>query len=135
MKLFILKGFLLLPLILFSQTEKRALFIGNSYTYMNSLPELINQIAISKGNSLIYYSIKSYNPQGLWKLVTSSLFLNMSAFFISSSFFMVWCFNFFVHLPLASESWFHHTRLAGHSFLWSIHFQPKRLDILRNSIM
>lgn len=61
MKLFILKGFLLLPLILFSQTEKRALFIGNSYTYMNSLPELINQIAISKGNSLIY---ESHTPGG-----------------------------------------------------------------------
>ena len=61
MKLFILKGFLLLPLILFSQTEKRAMFIGNSYTYMNSLPELINQIAISKGNSLIY---ESHTPGG-----------------------------------------------------------------------
>ena len=61
MKLFILKGFLLLPLILFSQIEKQALFIGNSYTYVNSLPELINQIAISKGNSLIY---ESHTPGG-----------------------------------------------------------------------
>ena len=61
MKLFILKGFLLLPLILFSQIEKQALFIGNSYTYMNDLPELINQIAISKGNSLIY---ESHTPGG-----------------------------------------------------------------------
>ena len=61
MKLFILKGFLLLPLILFSQIEKQALFIGNSYTYMNDLPELINQIAISKGKSLIY---ESHTPGG-----------------------------------------------------------------------
>jgi len=61
MKLFILNGFLLLPLILFSQIEKQALFIGNSYTYMNGLPELINQIAISKGNSLIY---ESHTPGG-----------------------------------------------------------------------
>ena len=61
MKLFILKGLLLLPLILFSQIEKQALFIGNSYTYMNDLPELINQIAISKGNSLIY---ESHTPGG-----------------------------------------------------------------------
>ena len=61
MKLFILKGFLLLPLILFSQIEKQVLFIGNSYTYMNGLPELINQIAISKGNSLIY---ESHTPGG-----------------------------------------------------------------------
>tara|TARA_B110000444_G_C18821066_1_gene587744 strand:- start:830 stop:2071 length:1242 start_codon:yes stop_codon:yes gene_type:complete len=61
MKLFILKGFLLLPLILYSQIEKQALFIGNSYTYMNDLPELINQIAISKGNSLIY---ESHTPGG-----------------------------------------------------------------------
>ena len=61
MKLFILKGFLLLPLILFSQIEKQVLFIGNSYTYMNDLPELINQIAISKGNSLIY---ESHTPGG-----------------------------------------------------------------------
>lgn len=61
MKLFILKGFLLLPLFLFSQIEKQVLFIGNSYTYMNGLPELINQIAISKGNSLIY---ESHTPGG-----------------------------------------------------------------------
>ncbi len=61
MKLFILKGFLLLPIILFSQIEKQVLFIGNSYTYMNGLPELINQIAISKGNSLIY---ESHTPGG-----------------------------------------------------------------------
>ena len=61
MKLFILKVVFLLPLVLLSQTEKQALFVGNSYTYMNGLPELINQIAISKGNSLIY---ESHTPGG-----------------------------------------------------------------------
>ena len=61
MKLFILKGVFLLPLVLLSQTEKQALFVGNSYTYMNGLPELINQIATSKGNSLIY---ESHTPGG-----------------------------------------------------------------------
>ena len=38
----------------FEIINEKILFIGNSFTYMNSLPELISQIAISKGNSLIY---------------------------------------------------------------------------------
>ena len=54
MKLFTLKIALFIPFLLFAQVEKQALFIGNSYTYVNNLPELINQIAISKGNSLNY---------------------------------------------------------------------------------
>ena len=30
------------------------LFIGNSYTYVNNLPNLVKQIALSFGDSLIY---------------------------------------------------------------------------------
>jgi hypothetical protein len=45
----------------FSQEEKQVLFIGNSYTYYNNLPELIHNIALSKGNSLNY---NSHTPGG-----------------------------------------------------------------------
>ena len=53
------------PLILFlffllsfskAQVSKRVLFLGNSYTYVNNLPNLIDQLAISAGNDLIYDS-------------------------------------------------------------------------------
>ena len=36
----------------FSQDVKRALFLGNSYTYFNDLPKMIGQIASSMGDSL-----------------------------------------------------------------------------------
>ena len=61
MKLFTLKIAFFIPFLLFAQVEKEALFIGNSYTYVNNLPELINQIAISKGNSLFY---ETHTPGG-----------------------------------------------------------------------
>ena len=40
----------------FSQETKRVLFIGNSYTYSNSLPSLIENLALANGDSLIHQS-------------------------------------------------------------------------------
>ena len=44
-----------------AQTEKNALFIGNSYTYVNDLPGIIQEIALSKGN---IFSHQSHTPGG-----------------------------------------------------------------------
>lgn len=44
-----------------AQVEKHVFFIGNSYTYSNNLPGLINQIALSKGNQLTY---EAHTPGG-----------------------------------------------------------------------
>ena len=44
----------LIPTFLFSQSNaKRVLWIGNSYTYVNDLPNLLRQLALSGGDSLI----------------------------------------------------------------------------------
>ena len=40
----------------FSQQTKEVLFIGNSYTYGNNLPDLVKQIALSFGDTLIHDS-------------------------------------------------------------------------------
>ena len=40
----------------FSQQTKEVLFVGNSYTYGNNLPDLVKQIALSFGDTLIYDS-------------------------------------------------------------------------------
>ena len=61
MKLLFLNLTFLIPFVLFGQVEKKVLFIGNSYTYVNNLPDLINQIAIDKGNQLIY---ETHTPGG-----------------------------------------------------------------------
>lgn len=53
--------FILFPFSLYAQIEKEVLFVGNSYTYVNNLPDLINQIAIDKGNQLMY---ESHTPGG-----------------------------------------------------------------------
>ena len=53
------KGILIcafLPLLIIAQQRKEVLFIGNSYTYVNNLPDLVKQIALSFGDSLIYAS-------------------------------------------------------------------------------
>jgi hypothetical protein len=44
-----------------SQINKSALFIGNSYTYYNNLPELVKEIANSKGNTFYH---ESHTPGG-----------------------------------------------------------------------
>jgi len=53
------KGILIyafLPLLIIAQQKKEVLFIGNSYTAFNNLPDLVKQIALSFGDSLIYDS-------------------------------------------------------------------------------
>jgi len=53
------KGILIcafLPLLIIAQQRKEVLFIGNSYTYVNNLPDLVKQIALSFGDSLIHDS-------------------------------------------------------------------------------
>ena len=37
----------------FSQSTKRVLFLGNSYTYVNGMPQLATSIANSTGDTLI----------------------------------------------------------------------------------
>ena len=47
---------LLIPLLGFGQLKKEVLFIGNSYTYVNDLPNLVKEIALSFGDTLIHDS-------------------------------------------------------------------------------
>lgn len=46
--------FLLLNTLAYAQLKKKALFIGNSYTYVNNLPQLITDIALSKSDTLVF---------------------------------------------------------------------------------
>lgn len=55
---------LILPILIYSQPASkklRVLFIGNSYTYVNNLPQLVHDIARSNGDSLLF---DSYCPGG-----------------------------------------------------------------------
>jgi hypothetical protein len=45
---------LIIPLGLQSQIKKKVLFIGNSYTYVNGLPQLIYDLAITKQDTLVF---------------------------------------------------------------------------------
>lgn len=42
------------PIFVFSQQTKEVLFVGNSYTFYNDLPNMVKQIALSFGDSLNY---------------------------------------------------------------------------------
>ena len=44
------------PIFVFSQQTKEVLFIGNSYTYQNNMPQLVSNIATSFGDTLNYDS-------------------------------------------------------------------------------
>ena len=44
------------PFLAFSQQTKEVLFVGNSYTYYNNMPQLVEQIALSFGDTFIYES-------------------------------------------------------------------------------
>ena len=46
----------ILPFVAYGQLKKEVLFVGNSYTYGNNLPELIKQIALSFGDTLVHDS-------------------------------------------------------------------------------
>ena len=52
--LFISLLLLLVSMSLFGQKKLQALFLGNSYTYVNDLPTLITQIALTKGDTLLH---------------------------------------------------------------------------------
>ncbi len=52
--LFILLFLLIISIPLFGQKKLEVLFLGNSYTYVNDLPALIAQIALSKGDTLVH---------------------------------------------------------------------------------
>ena len=55
----ILLTVLLLSLYLtsvYSQDSKKVLFIGNSYTFVNNLPQLLHDVALSHGDTLIFDS-------------------------------------------------------------------------------
>lgn len=53
MKLFLFIS-LVLPFSIYAQIKKKVLFIGNSYTYVNALPQLIYDLAISKQDTLVF---------------------------------------------------------------------------------
>lgn len=46
-----------LPFLLYAQVDKSALFVGNSYTSSNNLPNMISNIANSKGDTFTYETI------------------------------------------------------------------------------
>jgi hypothetical protein len=50
--------FLFIPILFLAQTNKKikTLFLGNSYTYVNTLPELIRNLALVNGDTLKYDS-------------------------------------------------------------------------------
>ena len=48
--------FAFLPLLIIAQQKKEVLFIGNSYTYVNDLPNLVKEIALSFGDTLVHES-------------------------------------------------------------------------------
>lgn len=53
-KIAVLGTFFLCSLTLFGQQTKRVLFLGNSYTYENNLPQLLADLANSTGKTLIF---------------------------------------------------------------------------------
>ncbi len=61
MKIKLLFVFSFLYILAFSQTTKKVYFIGNSYTAVNNLPQLIKQVANSTGDDLNY---QEYTPGG-----------------------------------------------------------------------
>ena len=67
----------IIPLLSFGQLKKEVLFVGNSYTYYNDLPNLIKEIALSFGDTLVHesstpggysFSAHSTNTQTLSKI-------------------------------------------------------------------
>lgn len=51
----------LVLIVLNAQTTKKVLFLGNSYTYYSDMPEIVEQLAISNGDTLIH---DQYTPGG-----------------------------------------------------------------------
>lgn len=55
-KIKILFGLFIIPYCIFSQQTRKVLFLGNSYTYVNDLPQIISELASNTGDLLIYDS-------------------------------------------------------------------------------
>ncbi|WP_412476217.1 T9SS type A sorting domain-containing protein [Flavobacterium sp. TBRC 19031] len=55
-KIKIILSLLIFPYVLFSQETRKVLFIGNSYTAVNNLPQIIANVAASTGDTLIFDS-------------------------------------------------------------------------------
>ncbi|MBK7856008.1 MAG: hypothetical protein IPJ79_15005 [Bacteroidetes bacterium] len=49
------------PITLRSQITRSVLFLGNSYTGVNNLPQLVHDVALSAGDTLLF---DSYTPGG-----------------------------------------------------------------------
>lgn len=73
----ILALFVLCAVSLFGQNTKRVLFLGNSYTYVNNLPQILADMAASTGKALVFdsntpggYYLGQHltNPQSLAKI-------------------------------------------------------------------
>ena len=54
MKFKITLCFLLLSITSFSQSKKKILFIGNSYTYVNNLPQMLHDFALMNNDTIIF---------------------------------------------------------------------------------
>ncbi len=52
----LLLAFVLIPLATFSQETKKVLFLGNSYTAVNNLPNIISALATSTSDALVFDS-------------------------------------------------------------------------------
>lgn len=53
-RLFVICGLILMAPLLLSATTRKVLFIGNSYTFTNNMPLMLQTLASSMGDSLIY---------------------------------------------------------------------------------
>lgn len=80
-KIFVLGIFILCSFPLFGQQTKRVLFLGNSYTYANDLPQLLADMANSTGKTLIFdihapggYYLAQHltNPTSVAKIATGN---------------------------------------------------------------
>jgi len=49
-------AFFIMSSMVYSQETRKALFLGNSYTYTNNLPQIVSELATSTGDLLIYDS-------------------------------------------------------------------------------
>lgn len=56
LKLIIALSLLLSPYFIFSQQTRKVLFLGNSYTYVNNLPQIVSQLATNTGDVFLYDS-------------------------------------------------------------------------------
>lgn len=61
-KLLLISSFILITVsISTAQISRKVLFLGNSYTYVNDLPQMVHDVALSAGDTLIF---DSYAPGG-----------------------------------------------------------------------